>query len=574
MSAEKKVVTITGEKVPISQCRQFSKSWYKIGDLNIKDSGDCYLINGKYYREETKLIVYNYSINKYIMNDNKLILGIVDIVDEIVTMGHFDNKNYSTVTVKNKCSYPLLNAKLLENNKQYRECFSDGNFYHIDTIQAKKLNIIKTPYQDYKNSLPYDSKGIIEQNLINYKNNYNPEILPYIKRYSPLLGNLTFGLEFETTKGFIPSRILDEYGLIPLRDGSISGIEYVTVPMNGEKGLQCSFDILSCLKKRTEYEDKSCSLHLHLGNMPRTKEFILSFFKLGMFVQDEMFEMFPIYKKYNFGIKNKNYSAPLPTFEILSQLDNVINSENIDRNFNVLYKLLSMGEGFEEKGYSLENVHYHPADPGGKQKWNIRSRYYLFNLIPLIFGNKQTIEFRIHTPTYDENKILPFILMNSMLVNFAIRNESDILKNKKFFNNFSLYQILSNEIDFVKPEKIQEIRNMFDEYINVRKNGSESQTRRGDVLGTESKIGIQKKIKWASKTESETKFSSGLVNKINSYSYDASQLETNTASYDSLKSKDPDALIDHFIRLSHSLKFTDAKSTLTKIDSNDTILYK
>jgi hypothetical protein len=316
------------------------------------------------------------------------------------------------------------------------------NFYHISALQSYKFNVIILPSKDYKYSLPYDSKGITDYNLKNYNENYNPEISKNIENYASLLENLSFGLEFETTKGFIPKRILNQYGLIPLRDGSISGIEYVTVPMEGKKGLQCTVDILKVLKERTEYNDDTCSLHLHLGNIPRTKEFILAFFKVGMKIQDEMFQMFPLYKKYNYHIKNKNYSAPLPTFEILSQLDPIIDSRNIDENFGILYKYLSMGQDFKSVGNNLENVLSHPADPNGNQKWNVKTRYYLYNILPLIFGNKQTIEFRIHTPTYDVNKILLFIFMNSLIVNFVIRKQKLILNRKNFINSYSLLDIL------------------------------------------------------------------------------------------------------------------------------------
>ena len=59
MSAEKKVITIKGEEIPISKSRKFNKCYYKLGDSKILNSGDCYLINGKCYREETGLIAYN-----------------------------------------------------------------------------------------------------------------------------------------------------------------------------------------------------------------------------------------------------------------------------------------------------------------------------------------------------------------------------------------------------------------------------------------------------------------------------------------------------------------------------------
>jgi hypothetical protein len=497
MSAEKKVITIKGEELPISQCRKFNKFYYKLGDINIQNSGDCYLINGKCFREETGLVIYNYSVKQYVILDNTLIKGVVDIIDDNLILGYFNsNLKYSIITDKNHNKYYLFNPEIFKNNKEYREQLSTGNFYHISKLSSCKLNAIIFPSKDYKYSLPYDSKGIIGNNLKNYNENYNPEISKTIKNYAPLLKNLSFGLEFETTKGFIPNRILDKYGLIPLRDGSISGIEYVTVPMQGEKGLQCTSDILKILSERTEYNDETCSLHLHLGNIPRTKEFILAFFKVGMKIQDEMFQMFPLYKKYNYHIKNKNYSAPLPTFEILSQLDPIINSNNIDDNFGILYKYLSMGQDFKSVNNDLSNVLSHPADPNGNQKWNIKYRYFLYNIIPLIFGNKQTIEFRIHTPTYDINKIFPFIFMNSLIVNFTIKHQDSILKNKSFLNQFDLFSVLSNQIDIHNIPYKSQFRDLMYNYIDKRKNYCEKQILKGNILGTESEIPAPNNINW------------------------------------------------------------------------------
>jgi len=497
MSAEKKVITIKGEEVPISQCRKFNKLYYKLGDINIQNSGDCYLINGKCYREETGLVVYNHSIKEYVILDNTLIKGVIDIIEDKLIVGYFNtNVKYSKIIDRDNHSYYLHNPEIFKDNKEYREQLSTGNFYHISRLPSYKFNTLLFPSKDYKYSLPYDSKGIIENNLKNYNENYNPEISKSIKNYAPLLENLSFGLEFETTKGYIPNRILDKYGLIPLRDGSISGIEYVTVPMQGEKGLQCTSDILKVLEERTEYNDDTCSLHLHLGNVPRTKEFILAFFKVGMKIQDEMFEMFPLYKKYNYHIKNKNYSAPLPTYEILSQLDSSINSNNIDDNFGILYKYLSMGQDFKLVGNDLNNVLSHPADPNGNQKWNIKPRYLLYNLIPLIFGNKQTIEFRIHTPTYDINKILPFIFMNSLIVNFTIKNQERILRNRSFLNNYDLFGILSSQIDNYDIPNTGSFRDLMYDYIQKRKNHCERQILKGNILGTESEIPASTNINW------------------------------------------------------------------------------
>ena len=497
MSAEKKVITVKGEELPISKCRKFDKLYYKIGDVNVLNSGDCYFINGKYFREETGLVVYNYSIKKYVILDNTVLKGVVDVIENTLIKGYFNNNvKYSIIKDESGNSSHLFDAEIFKNNKYYREELSSGNFYHISKLPSYRFNIIKFPDKNYKYSLPYDSKGIIENNLKNYNENYNPKISNTIKNYAPLLESLSFGLEFETTKGFIPNRILDKYGLIPLRDGSISGIEYVTVPMSGEKGLQCAADILNVLKERTAYDDNTCSLHLHLGNIPRTKEFILAFFKVGMKIQEEMFKMFPLYKKYNYHIKNKNYSAPLPTFEILSELDPIITSKNINENFGVLYKYLSMGQDFKSVNNDLNNVKVHPADPNGNQKWNVRPRYLLFNIVPLIFGNKQTIEFRIHTPTYDINKIFPFIFMNALIVNFTIKYQNLILEDKNFIKNYNIFDIIHDKVECFNIQNKSVFYDLMSDYIEKRKNYCERQTLKGNILGTESEIPSSNYIDW------------------------------------------------------------------------------
>ena len=99
MSSQKKVVTIKGEEVPISQCKKFNKEYYKIGDPNVKDSGDCYLVGNKYYREETKLIVFNHTYNKYVHFDLSTVNGVVDVINNQLIFGYFNNsKLCSTVT--------------------------------------------------------------------------------------------------------------------------------------------------------------------------------------------------------------------------------------------------------------------------------------------------------------------------------------------------------------------------------------------------------------------------------------------------------------------------------------------
>ena len=46
--SKKNIITIKGEEMLISKVRKFSKGYYKIGDINIENSGDCYKIDNKF----------------------------------------------------------------------------------------------------------------------------------------------------------------------------------------------------------------------------------------------------------------------------------------------------------------------------------------------------------------------------------------------------------------------------------------------------------------------------------------------------------------------------------------------
>ena len=497
MSKEKQVITINNETLPISTCRKFEAGYYKIGDNKVEDSGDCFFVGGKYYRIETGQIVFDHEVGEHVLKNELITHGILNFEKDGYKLGYFTitDKNVKVNTPTG--SYLAFNEDIFKLNKAYREKLSNGEYYHIDLLDSKEFNKIKVPPQEYKTSLPYDSKDVLNDFLQIYKDLDVP-VNTTINKYAHVLRDLTFGVEFETIAGFVPNRQLNNLGLIPLRDGSIAGIEYVSVPLSGAKGLQTVVNISEVLKKKTKYNN-TCALHVHLGNVPRTKEFILAFFILTCFIQDDIYKMFPLYKKYNFRVKNKNYSKPYPIFDLISRMDPEINDKNINKNFDVLFSYLSMGQSFAEYGNDLSKVVSHPADPEGHQKWNIRTRYYLHNLIPLIFGNKTTIEFRIHTPTFDANKILPFIFMNSLLVNFVKDNTDNILKGKGFLTNFGdLRNLLSNVI-YNEPAKYDNMKPFHDDlisYIDGRVQKTEDQNRQGNILGKEEHIYSSRYLKW------------------------------------------------------------------------------
>ena len=146
--------------------------------------------------------------------------------------------------------------------------------------------------------------------------------------------------------------------------------------------------------------------------------------------------------------------------------------------------------------------------------------YLIYNIIPLLFGNRQTIEFRIHTPTYDINKILPFIFMNAAIVNFTINYQSSILNNPLFLINNDLTNILTMYINDTSITDRSSFKNLMYHYISRRKIYCERQTLGGNILGTESEIPSDSDINWREKAlKYKNKVSEDTYMSINQPSY-------------------------------------------------------
>lgn len=127
--------------------------------------------------------------------------------------------------------------------------------------------------------------------------------------------------------------------------------------------------------------------------------------------------------------------------------------------------------------------------------------YYANNVIPIIFGNKQTIEFRIHTPTYDIGKIINFLFFNIYLIDFTITNLQTILLDPSFlvkigdFRRFIEIYLKNVKLDSTNRKRL------FDyhiSYINSRIKQTEIANTLGLIEGDESKIKCSSYIQWNS----------------------------------------------------------------------------
>lgn len=481
------VVTVSGNKCPKSLCRRIKNEYYFVGDKNIKDSGDVYYINNKFYKESTGYIIFDYRIGEYIISNDSLVKGVVGYSNDQLIYGQFSSKNdnyneYCQIITPEGLFY-LFNPKFISKSN-YKESLRDNKYYERGSIPAKDFITPQPCDKNVKRGLSYDSKDSLKYALQLHKKAYQVEPTKVSKQIAKYLEGLSFGVEFETSLGNIPINITERLGLIPLRDGSIGGIEFVTVPLSGAIGVQALLDSMDELEFRTKY-DENCSLHIHLGNLPRTEEFFLAMFKILCIVQDEMFSMFPIYKKDNHGVKNKCYTRPFNLVKTLHKLDSIITTpKQIKTNFAKLYNYLSMGQKYSDVGSNLEDVKSHPSDPGGNGKWNIRTRYHWCNIIPLLFGNKQTIEFRIHTSTYSKDKLIQYLILIASITNYVKANIGNILKNENLLD-LTMNDIYTNQLQKVDKEKGADAVNYMSDYVYQRTNYISRCIRKNDILADE-----------------------------------------------------------------------------------------
>ena len=219
----------------------------------------------------------------------------------------------------------------------------------------------------------------------------------------------TFGLEFETSSGYIQMHECLGNGIIPLRDGSITGIEYVTVPLSGNKGVAQLKNIINLLDKNTSY-NKECALHIHFGGYPVQSNKIFALYKLLSIIQYEMNNLFGWHWAFNtdnYKSNHKNYCSDLPYFS----------------SFNEMYKYL-VG-----RPYFGDLYQPHPYDLHHESKWNIKSRYYMCNFINMLcFDKAKTIEFRFLRPTYHWGVIQFWLYYFNNILQFADIYSDDIIK--------------------------------------------------------------------------------------------------------------------------------------------------
>lgn len=360
--------------------------------------------------------------------------GIVSIDDDFKPVyGYFTpnpHKNCVVVLASNGSHQHCIDFEILPITRFFEQ-YSSG--YYLEVVNPtetllKQLTRKTTTINHGRNSYNVEDNP---QQFANSIELYNKTVLPLdkdIMQVARFIKGITFGAEIECINGTLPQHIMAKYGVIICKDGStrsgdVYPPEFVTVPLKGAKGLQTLRNLSAEISKRCDI-DIRCSLHLHIGGMEITRIFMVSLYRLCYKIQNDVFKMFPYYKTEPKGIKEKNYCKKL--LNILRPYSNGNFNGYINESFADIYTMLSGGIKMDAHHNIKSKV-----NPWGSNKWDIKTRYSWVNFINPIFGKHDTIEFRIHTPTTNADKMINWLLMCSAIVKYAELNTEKCISSSR-----------------------------------------------------------------------------------------------------------------------------------------------
>ena len=418
---ENMVETVSGKKIDRKLCIRIGNEFYE-------KNADCFNIDDSWYRKGNPKIYFNTIEDHWMKITNNTIQGIIGYKEESASyiIGSFE------MSFENSYILHTRNGSLYVSNKslfdKIDKVYDTSSGIYIDRPTAAQSGFNpsehgKGNHYPYTFERMYNSESLIPKFSEIDHNKYIPNVLSLINKSNKtfsLLKKYSFGLEFETSGGIIPEHHCKELGLIPLRDGSINGHEYTTIPMRGEDGINLLINQMSKLKEYCVI-NKECSVHVHFGNFPLNEKAIVNLYNLCYSLQNEMGEMFPtyIYNTAKYKKAGKDYCKKLPQkFDSISPLYYFLSEQRAEW----------MGKFTDQ----------HPQDPNRDRKWENHQRYYWINFINLLFGNNaKTVEFRMHTPTFNSDKIINWLFVCTALLNYAEKHEI-----KMDFKNITLSEVM------------------------------------------------------------------------------------------------------------------------------------
>lgn len=331
--------------------------------------------------------IYNATTKKWEWLNKEHCYGYIVLNSDYIEYGYFTpNLNSILIEMDGKCMW-ICDYRNCGINLYYRNDIGAHSVHMGNANNIKRISKSIWPYpiQKYYN---FSKLNLIKPTI---NTNSTFESIPF---------GFTVGLEYETSKGNIPWVECMKHGLVPLYDGSITGHEYVTFPLEF-KELGIIKQQLSILNQYTSY-DKNCSLHIHFGNFPIT--------------YDAIQRLVEMWRSFQFCLLN--YLPPW-SYEVELYKDNekAYNKPLIIENLKSFYNLTT-GNKFEG-----DNCFYYcnQFDCDEIRKWEVRGRYYNMNIMHLIAGMlHKTVEFRFFRPTTNYQEIMWYILIISAFLQFVV----------------------------------------------------------------------------------------------------------------------------------------------------------
>lgn len=441
-----------GNLVPKNKARSILGKYYVEGESCFK------MEDGQWYRvTSSDKIAYDHYNKKWVLVEStKLMKGIVNEKGE---EGMFIENDF-IVFLRNKGDRKNIIGNIICINEKvaeqlgYIECIGDGLFYLKSTItEDDKLtwfNKKNIPNAERSKNYNLEADPERKKELQEIYENYSPKISAVSKRIAKIVGNFTFGMEAEVIDGYLPRRVKSKLGIKALKDGSLrhdngEGMELVTMPMSGAKGVEVIREFCKELSNRCEVNNL-CSVHFHFGNVRKDKLYVLSLYHLITLIQPELTTYFPFSRFNSVKADGKVYCKHLENLGINNE--RILTSKTEEEfkvivvdEFNKIYKWLNNGKGLAEP-YGNPTITRETVVIDGKKmfydkwlntifttksinhavtgnKWDKPSRYTIFNFLNLFFSNIGTIEARAHEGSTNSTKCLIWLMICASILRYA-----------------------------------------------------------------------------------------------------------------------------------------------------------
>lgn len=428
------------------------------------------IIRGRIYRKDSKSIVKDYfDENKYVVKKDCIGFnqisrnGLVGIVfDKKHTSGANSDRLVQVYSSKHNISGYCLYDDFLINCDEFKEDFKQGFIIDKTDRLSDKYNPDYSVFKNITKKYNLDLKNSINFGIKSPTNSIT-EGLPY-----------SFGVELEVNNGSIPPYAAHKYmlNISSMRDGSINngngGAEIVTGVLYGDSGFMNLQKICNQLSLRSTV-DKTCGMHVHVGNIDFTDQFIVNSYILFKLLEDEIFSLLPRSRREN------RYCRRLKDIKGLKiAKDN--NKDNIDliNSYNKIFEYVSHTSDASHPNSKFNKNTQHPLGPKCSYSRDTQ-RYCWINYVPAVYNTRgdiksKTIEIRNHQGTTSFVKTKNWTLLFMAICAFAERH-FDMINDKLTINDILIKIYPKNHkklIEFFQKRKdlFKDIDSEEKEYLN------------------------------------------------------------------------------------------------------------